>query len=194
MFFSKTKIVTLTMLLFSTLPSLAAVTHDESNAEPSASWWNRFVDDVKQTWHSSPDRDFYLPVITWHNRWTYDQYKIDHYNERPWGAGYGMSRFDGNGNWHAIYIMAFKDSFNKWEPFSGYAYEKIWRPTQDNNFRLGLGYTVGVTARDNWSYVPVPALVPLASIGYQRFTFQATYIPGTHNNGNVLFAWFRWQL
>ncbi|WP_425530420.1 hypothetical protein [Stenotrophomonas maltophilia] len=24
-------------------------------------------------------------------------------------------------------------------------------------------------------------------------TFQATYIPGTYNNGNVFFAWLRWQ-
>ena len=109
------------------------------------------------------------------------------------GAGYGISRYDSDGDWHGIYIMAFKDSFNKWEPIGGYAYEKIWRPLDDKDFRLGLGFTASVTARDNWKYIPIPAPLPLASIGYQRLTFQATYIPGTYNNGNVFFARLRWQ-
>ena len=57
----------------------------------------------------------------------------------------------------------------------------------------GLGYTAGFTARDNWKYIPVPVLLPLASIGYGPATFQMTYIPGTYNNGNVYFAWMRFQ-
>lgn len=134
-----------------------------------------------------------MPAVTWHNRWTYDRDKTDKYNERPWGVGAGISRYDDKGNWHGLYLMTFKDSYNKWEPFGGYGWEKIWRPLQDQNFRLGLGYTAGVTARDNWNYIPVPALLPLASVGYSKATFQMTYIPGTYNNGNVYFAWFRWQ-
>ncbi|MFX2623798.1 hypothetical protein V6266_12045, partial [Enterobacter asburiae] len=63
----------------------------------------------------------------------------------------------------------------------------------DENFHVGLGYTAGVTARDNWNYIPIPVLLPLASIGYGPATFQMTYIPGTYNNGNVYFAWMRFQ-
>ncbi|EFE98239.1 lipid IV(A) palmitoyltransferase PagP [Serratia odorifera] len=155
--------------------------------------WQRFTHNVAETWNNSPNKDIYLPAITWHNRWTYDDEHIDKYNERPWGAGYGISRFDQDGDWHGIYLMAFKDSFNKWEPIGGYAYEKIWRPLDDKDFRLGLGFTASVTARDNWNYIPIPAPLPLASIGYKSLTFQATYIPGTYNNGNVFFAWLRWQ-
>ena len=117
----------------------------------------------------------------------------DKYNERPWGAGFGMSRWDEKGNWHGLYLMAFKDSFNKWEPIGGYGWEKTWRPLADDNFHLGLGYTLGVTARDNWNYIPIPVVLPLASIGYGPATFQMTYIPGTYNNGNVYFAWARIQ-
>ncbi len=62
------------------------------------------------------------------------------------------------------------------------------RPLTDQNFHLGLGYTLGVTARDNWNYIPIPVILPLASIGYGPATFQMTYIPGTYNNGNVYFA------
>ncbi len=90
--------------------------------------------------------------------------------------------------------MAFKDSFNKWEPIGGYGWEKIWRPgDQDGLLRLGLGYTAGITMRDNWKYIPLPLVLPLASVGYGPATFQMTYIPGTYNNGNVFFAWLRWQ-
>ncbi len=30
-------------------------------------------------------------------------------------------------------------------------------------------------------------------LGYGPATFQMTYIPGTYNNGNVYFAWMRFQ-
>ncbi|KAF1370933.1 hypothetical protein FHR25_000060 [Yokenella regensburgei] len=84
----------------------------------------------------------------------------------PGGAGFGASRWDEKGNWHGLYLMAFKDSFNKWEPIGGYGWESTWRPLTDQNFHVGLGYTVGVTARDNWNYIPIPVVLPLASVGY----------------------------
>lgn len=106
-----------------------------------------------------------------HARFAYDKEKTDRYNERPWGVGFGQSRWDDKGNWHGLYMMAFKDSFNKWEPIGGYGWENP-RPLEDDNFRLGLGFTAGVTARDNWNYIPIPVLLPLASIGYGPATFR----------------------
>ncbi|EIM2734791.1 lipid IV(A) palmitoyltransferase PagP [Escherichia coli] len=146
---------------------------------------------VARTWNMPEHYDLYIPSITWHARFAYDQEKIEQYNERPWGAGFGVSSQDEKGNWHGLYLMAFKDSFNKWEPVGGYGWEKKWRPLTDQNVQLGLGYTIGVTARDNWNYIPVPVVLPLASVGYGPVTFQMTYIPGTYNNGNVYFAWAR---
>jgi len=155
--------------------------------------WDAFKENVTNTWNDSDSQDVYLPVITWHNRLTYDKEKTDKYNERPWGGGYGISRYDEKGNWNGIYFMAFKDSHNKWEPIGGYGWQKIWQPMNDKDFRLGLGYTAAVTARDDYKYIPIPIVLPLASIGYNKLTFQATYIPGTYNNGNVFFAWLRYQ-
>lgn len=146
---------------------------------------------VARTWNTPEHYDLYIPFITRHARFAYDQEKIEQYNERPWGAGFGVSSQDEKGNWHGLYLMAFKDSFNKWEPVGGYGWEKKWRPLTDQNVQLGLGYTIGVTARDNWNYIPVPVVLPLASVGYGPVTFQMTYIPGTYNNGNVYFAWAR---
>jgi len=155
--------------------------------------WDSFKENVSDTWNDSDSQDIYLPVITWHNRLTYDKEKTDRYNERPWGGGYGISRYDEKGNWNGSYFMAFKDSHNKWQPIGGYGWEKIWQPMNDKDFRLGLGYTAAVTARDDYKYIPIPIVLPLASVGYDKLTFQATYIPGTHNNGNVFFAWLRYQ-
>ncbi len=150
-------------------------------------------DNVVETWDNPQHYDLYVPVITWHARYAYDHDKAKSYNERPWGAGFGQSRWDEKGNWHSLYVMAFKDSFNKWEPIAGYGWEATWRPLEDEKFHAGLGYTVGMTARDNWHYIPVPVLLPMASIGYGPATFQMTYIPGTYGNGNVYFAWLRFQ-
>ncbi|GKW24537.1 lipid A palmitoyltransferase PagP [Pectobacterium carotovorum subsp. carotovorum] len=174
--------------------SVAAGSTDAVSNKQDESWWKRSKNNLSTTWNAPQSHDIYIPAITWHNRWTYDKEKTDRYNERPWGAGYGVSRLDQDGDWHGLYLMAFKDSYNKWEPIGGYGYEKRWRPTRDQDFQLGLGFTAGFTMRDNWNYIPIPVLLPLASISYSKLSFQATYIPGTYNNGNVFFAWFRWQI
>lgn len=155
--------------------------------------WDLFKSNITETWDAQQQQDLFLPVLTRHNRHTHSKKQIEGYNEHPWGGGYGISRYDEKGNWHALYTMAFKDSFNKWEPVAGYGYEKIWQPLQDKQFRLGAGYIAAVSARDNYDYVPFPMVLPLVSAGYSRLTFQATYVPGSGRKGNVLFGWFRVQ-
>jgi len=157
------------------------------------SLWSAYENNIAETWNAPQHQDLFLPVLTRHNRHTHNEKQIDGYNEHPWGGGYGVSRYDKKGNWHALYAMAFKDSFNKWEPVAGYGYEKIWQPLNDKEFRLGAGYITAVSARDNYDYVPFPMVLPLVSAGYSRLTFQATYVPGANSKGNVLFGWFRFQ-
>ncbi|MFD3239116.1 lipid IV(A) palmitoyltransferase PagP [Rahnella perminowiae] len=202
MFYKKiTRDLSFTVALACCVPAFAANNSAYPTDDPKPSQkesifpgiWSDFKDKVSTTWNDSDSQDLYLPVITWHNRLTYDKEKTDKYNERPWGGGYGISRYDEKGNWNGIYLMAFKDSHNKWEPIGGYGWEKIWTPAEDKNFRLGLGYSAAVTARDDYKYIPIPIVLPLASVGYNKLTFQATYIPGTYNNGNVFFAWLRYQ-
>ena len=109
-------------------------------------WMTTFRENIAQTWQQPEHYDLYIPAITWHARFAYDKEKTDRYNERPWGGGFGQSRWDEKGNWHGLYAMAFKDSWNKWEPIAGYGWESTWRPLADENFHLGLGFTAGVTA------------------------------------------------
>jgi palmitoyl transferase len=172
----------------------AAVASTKSVADPvtsSSSWWSRAWADLDQTWHSE-QYELYVPLHTWHNRRMYTAEKIASYNENPWGIGAGKVRYDDQGNWHALYVMEFLDSHSKVEPIAGYGYEKIWRPSE--NWRFGLGFTAGLTARQDESYAPIPLVLPLVSVEYGRFSLQSTYVPGGKGNGNVLFTCMRWKL
>lgn len=131
-----------------------------------------------------------IPVRVWHNRLTYDKEHIDKYNEEPWGFGLGLSRFRGD-DWHGLYAMAFKDSNSYMETFFGYAFMKNKALDEANHWKLGYGYTLGITQRHEYSYIPVPLPLPIVSLGYKRVTLNAAYVPGVKNDGNVLFSWLR---
>jgi len=148
-------------------------------------------DSLSQTW-AADDYELFIPVNVWHNRNYYSSEKIDSYNEQPWGLGIGKYRYDSDGDWHSLYIMAFSDSHSDTEPVAGYAFQKMWRPNDE--FRLGAGYTAGLTLRKDFNYLPLPVLAPVASIEYKQLALQSTYIFGGQGNGNILFTWLRWQL
>ncbi|MDN0124376.1 lipid IV(A) palmitoyltransferase PagP [Yersinia aleksiciae] len=154
--------------------------------------WQRLVNNITLAW-DSPEQELYIPLNTWHNRRTYDADKIASYNERPWGIGYGKYRYDEDNNWHSVYAMVFMDSHNEVEPIIGYGYQKMWIPGKMDGWRFGAGFTASITARHEYLYIPIPLPLPLISIEYNKFSLQTTYIPGTYNNGNVLFTWMRWQ-
>jgi len=153
--------------------------------------WFDVKDVLSQTWQSN-NYELYLPINTWHNRSDYSSEKINGFNEQPLGLGIGKYRFDENGNWNALYVMAFQDSHRDWEPVAGYAFQKIWRPAED--IRLGAGYTVGFTVRHDMHYLPIPGILPIVSVEYKEVSLQSTYVPGGEGHGNILFTWIRWQM
>lgn len=181
------------VLLLLTLAPLSCLAAEYAAQPEKDSWWQRFRTRVADTWNS-PTWDAYVPLYTWHNRLTYDTAKTDKYNETPWGFGLGKSMFDEDGDWHALYAMGFQDSHNMFQPIMGYAFQKNWRPSEDSDWRMGVGFTASITARHDYNYIPLPLPLPIAGLEYKRLALQATYIPGTRNNGNVLFCWLRWQL
>jgi len=157
-------------------------------------FWGRLKDDISQTWNQPENIDLYIPFISWHNRFLYDKEKTDRYNEHPWGGGVGVSRDTSDGNWSSLYMMIFKDSHKEWQPIAGYAWEKGWHFDKREKFRVGLGFTAGITARKDFAnYVPLPIVLPIFSASYNNVNMQFTYIPGTYNNGNVLFGWLRYS-
>lgn len=165
----------------------------DTAAKANPGLWDRFTRNVSLTWESE-QRDLYIPLNTWHNRRMYDKEKTDEYNEMPWGIGYGSYRYDAENDWHSLYAMAFMDSHNRLQPIVGYGFQKMWIPGDLDGWRFGIGFTLSVTARHEYYYIPMPLPLPLVSIEYKRFSLQSAYVPGTYNNGNVLFTWMRWQL
>jgi lipid IVA palmitoyltransferase len=181
----KFKLITLLALIITSTSSFA-----DDTEKPGLLL--RMENSLSKTWDSN-DYELYVTLHTWHNRYFYTQEKIDQYNENPWGGGIGKYRYDEDGDWHALYAMAFSDSHSAVQPVVGYGFEKMWRPTE--NVRLGAGYTVGLTMRQEiMHYFPFPMIAPIASIEYKKFALQSAYIFGGEGNGNILFTWGRWQL
>lgn len=155
------------------------------------SWAQSACARLDQIW-SEGNNNLYISGYSWHNRSMYSAEKIRSFNERAWGGGYGRSIYDEDGDWQGLYGMAFLDSHSKVQPIAGYGFLKIGRVSE--NFRLGAGYTVFLTSRqDIMHYIPFPGVLPLVSAGYKDAMLYATYIPGGKGNGNVLFMFGRWS-
>lgn len=152
------------------------------------SWYGQLKNHLTEVWQKSDQTDLYVPLVTYHNRSMYSREKIDSFNERPWGLGIGKSIRDADSNWDGYYVMAFKDSHDDWEPIVGYGHVKNLAG-QASGLNAGLGLTAGFTARSDYNYKPLPVLLPIAAVGYDKVIVNATYVPGTKGNGNVLFMW-----
>ena len=147
---------------------------------------------LHQIW-AEGDNEVYLPAYAWHNRYTYSQEKINTYNENPWGGGLGKSFYDEKGDWHGLYAFAFLDSHKNVEPVVGYAFLKVLH--MNENTRAGAGVGLLVTARpDIFHNIPFPGALPWVSFNYRKASLSATYIPGSHGAGNVLFLILKYVL
>lgn len=157
--------------------------------ENSTSLLGEACQHVSQVWEQG-ENDFYLPLHTYHMRFAYSEDKIDSFRENTWGLGYGRSLYDDSGNWSGLYGMAFLDSHSKPEPMLGYAHQWMWGHPQ--GWHAGIGYTAFVTARSEIGhYTPLPGILPIASVNYDKVSFNTAYVPGGHGNGNILFFWSR---
>jgi palmitoyl transferase len=145
---------------------------------------------VGQIWNQG-NNELYLTHFAWHNRAYYSAAEVRRYRELSWGGGWGKGLYDEDGDWQGLFGIAFLDSHSRVEPTAGYGYQKIIRIGTQG--RLGIGYTAFMTARHNMNYLPVPVVLPLASIGYGKATAYASYLPGWNGNGNVLFIFSTWR-
>ena len=162
-----------------------------TNAFDLRNFVSKVKDNSAQAWNEG-QTDIYLPFLTWHNRLFYDKEHYDQYNETPIGMGVGKSIWNGNEN-YGLYIMAFSDSNYHLETFGGYVHTYNWSINNSENWKAGLGYTLALTQREDYSYIPLPIILPVMSVSYKEVALQAAYVPGVKNNGNVLFAWLKYS-
>lgn len=157
-----------------------------------SNWFKPACVRLHQIWNEGQN-ELYLPAYAWHNRYTYDNDRIQTYNEHPWGTGLGKSFYDEDGDWHGLYAFAFLDSHKNVEPVVGYAYLKVLHINE--NTRAGAGFGLLVTARpDIFHNIPFPGALPWVSFNYRKASLSATYIPGAQGAGNVLFLILKYVL
>ncbi len=136
------------------------------------------------------DNILYLSGYAYHHRGTYTAKKIAGFNEQAWGAGFGRTLIDENGNSNALFGVAFLDSHNDVEAQVGYVRE--WRWKFADHAAVGAGFVAMLVSRsDMFNNFPFPAVLPVASVEVKRVALMAIYIPKLSSseggNGNVLY-------
>lgn len=162
------------------------------NAFSNCNGWTPLVKPICERLHqiwAEGDTELYVSGYAWHNRFTYSPKRIrtKKYNELAWGGGLGKGFFDEKGNWHGLYAFAFLDSHKNVEPVAGYAHLFTGALTKD--LKIGIGYSILITARpDILHNIPFPGVVPWAGVFFKKLSIKAAYIPGSSENGNVLYV------
>ena len=128
-----------------------------------------------------------VPVRTWHNRTRFSHEQIARYNEDPWGIGLAKTYVDDRSHRHRLFALTFQDSHDKPEPTMGYSWQVQWRA--DSTVRPTLGLLAGITFRDDYHWIPIPAVLPVAGLDIGPFSVESTYII----IGEVLFTWVTWR-
>lgn len=154
---------------------------------PAPGFFARVQERIESTWRDG-QTELYIPLRTYHMRGAYTHEQLAGYNEAPYGLGIGRGRYDEKGDWHGLYVMGFQDSHFKPEYMLGYGYKTYW--PVGGAIKAGLGYTAFITTRsDIGHYTPIPGILPIASLEYNKLSLDATYVPGGKGNGNILFIW-----
>ena len=117
-----------------------------------------------------------LPAYTIHPGYAYKTEKRHNENGYTWGGGISRNFIDSRGNRRIMYAMAFSDSHNNFEPFMGYGWLSRWR-LGSTPFYAEAGYTIGLTARGDYKWIPFPAPLPLVGVGTDNFSIYGTYVP-----------------
>jgi palmitoyl transferase len=168
--------------VFGVTPTIAD--SEEGEQGTFARFWNGVKHEFGTTWREG-SVELLLPLYTWHLPFAYDD--TGKYTNYPAGIGLGKGRTDEKGNWHNLYAMVFRDSHGDPEPAAGYAWAARWGDPK--GAKVGVGYTVFLTARSDYNWVPFPGILPIATVEYNRLAVQATYVPGQEGIGNVILFW-----
>lgn len=122
--------------------------------------------------------DIFVPGYIWHTPWQYSEEQLGRYNAAAWGLGYGRTLRSDRNRPRTVYGIVSADSYDRPQYMVGYAWRAKWRPG-GGRFALGGGYTAMLIGRyEKLSYAPLPMMLPLGSMGTERFELMGAYVPG----------------
>jgi lipid IVA palmitoyltransferase len=150
-------------------------------------WLNSGCRRLVDTYETGSD-ELIVSGYAWHAPWTWAADKRAEENEAAWGGGWGRTVEREDGDTDTVYFLVFNDSHSRPQYQLGYGRSTYWRAR--DSIQPGLGYTLMLVARnDIFNGWPFPAVLPLASLRYDRYTLYATYIPTLAgvNNGSILY-------
>jgi palmitoyl transferase len=149
----------------------------EPGGEPAPGLWRHTAAGIKNIWGSGGS-DVYVPGYIWHLPYKYSDEQIARYNTAAWGIGYGRTlRGSGVDHPRTLYAIVSADSYANPQYMLGYAWRARWHPG-GGAFSFSGGYTALVIGRqDKASYAPLPMVLPLGTVGLDRFELMGAYVP-----------------
>lgn len=135
------------------------------------------------------------PINTYHLRSTYPIEKILRYVEWPRGLGLGRALTDEFGHRRELFGIVFEDSGGRLQYNVGYMRLWSWGIFgTDPDLVYGVGYMFLLMGRWDWNYIPIPFVLPVASLGIGSLSLETTFVPGWEGYGNVFFTWIQLRL
>jgi palmitoyl transferase len=136
------------------------------------------------------DNALLVSGFSWHVPWTWTPERRAMENQDAWGGGLARSREAPNGDTENVFFLVFDDSHRQPQYNLGYSWSTYW--LDRDGIQPGLGFTAMIIQRpDIASGVPVPIVLPLFSLRYQKVEVISTYIPklnGGINHGAILYV------
>jgi palmitoyl transferase len=126
----------------------------------------------------------------WHIPYSWTAERRAEENENAWGVGLARSREQPNGDTENVFFLVFEDSHRKAQFNVGYTWTTYWFGR--DGLQPGLGFTAAIIQRPDiaggW---PIPVVLPLFTLRYQKVELLTTYIPKLNrgvNHGDVLYV------
>lgn len=154
-------------------------------------WLDTVGNELGETWKLGTN-EYYATFHTAHMPWAYTDAQNKQYQNRPPGFGIGRGHYDVRGDWHGVYAIGFQDSHFKPEWAIGYGWQTYWQT--GSGLKLGLGYTAGLTTREDiLHYTPIPYVLPMISVVMDKLSIEGIYVPGGGGHGNVMLFMAKWH-
>lgn len=136
--------------------------------------------------------DTYVCGYAWHLPWAYNDTTRRRLNETTWGGGFGRSMKDGDGDRHSVFVVGFEDSHRDPQFIASYGWQRYVPVNRDVS--LGWGYMAFLFSREDVAnYLPIPALLPCASIRYRKWEAVGLFVPKVSKDikGDVFYVFLR---